>query len=42
MGLQIWHLPRDNSDFVNVSKSAIVDAMEKAEFEVSTTKVAGG
>ena len=41
-GCKFGNLPRDNNtDFVNVSKSAIADAMEKAEFEeVSTTKVA--
>ena len=39
-GCKFGNLPRDNAVFVNVSKSAIVDAMEKAEFEVSTTKVA--
>jgi ubiquinone/menaquinone biosynthesis C-methylase UbiE len=39
-GCKFGNLPRDNTDFANVSKSAIVDAMEKAQFEVSTTKIA--
>ena len=39
-GCKFGNLPRDNTDFANVSKSAIVDAMEKAQFDVSTTKIA--
>ena len=39
-GCKFANLPQDNAEFVNVSKSAIVEAMEKADFEVSTTKVA--
>ena len=39
-GCKFGNLPRDNADFANVSKSAIVDAMQKEEFEVSTTRVA--
>jgi cyclopropane fatty-acyl-phospholipid synthase-like methyltransferase len=39
-GCKFANLPRDNAEFVNVSKSAVVDAMGEAGFEVSTTRVA--
>ena len=39
-GCKFANLPQNNPDFVNVSKQTIVEAMDKAGFEVSVTKVA--
>ena len=38
-GCKFANLPRENAEFANVSRRAIVDAMGEAGFEVSTAKV---
>ena len=38
-GCKFANLPRDNTEFANVARRAIVDAMGEAGFEVSTAKV---